>query len=82
MPTYGALVCPSGEGVKLKHSLIMATYEDEMTCISSAHVVPDTLDESPMAYESMDEIVKISSLPRRSFAESSPFTTLRRRSNT
>ena len=37
--------------------LTMAEYEKEMSGIYSTCVVPDTLDESPMAYKSMDEIV-------------------------
>ena len=36
----------------------MAEYEAEMAGIYSTCVVPDTLDESPMAYKSMDEIVE------------------------
>lgn len=38
--------------------LSMAEYKEEMSGIYSTCVVPDTLDESPMAYKSMDEIVK------------------------
>ena len=38
--------------------LTMAEYEKEMSGIYSTCVVPDTLDESPMAYKSMDEIVE------------------------
>ena len=38
--------------------LTMAEYEKEMAGIYSTCVVPDTLDESPMAYKSMDEIVE------------------------
>ena len=38
--------------------LTMAEYEAEMAGIYSTCVVPDTLDESPMAYKSMDEIVE------------------------
>jgi len=33
-------------------------YEAEMAGIYSTCVVPDTLDESPMAYKSMDEIIE------------------------
>ena len=36
----------------------MAEYEREMSGIYSTCVVPDTLDESPMAYKSIDEIVE------------------------
>ena len=36
----------------------MAEYEREMSGIYSTSVVPDTLDESPMAYKSLDEIVE------------------------
>ncbi len=38
--------------------LTMAEYEAEMAGIYSTCVVPDTLDESPMAYKSMDEIIE------------------------
>ena len=38
--------------------LTMAEYEAEMSGIYSTCVVPDTLDESPMAYKSIDEIVE------------------------
>ena len=38
--------------------LTMAEYEREMSGIYSTCVVPDTLDESPMAYKSMDEIIE------------------------
>jgi RNA-splicing ligase RtcB len=38
--------------------LTMAEYEEQMSGIYSTCVVPDTLDESPMAYKSMDEIVE------------------------
>ena len=38
--------------------LTMAEYEAEMAGIYSTCVVPDTLDESPMTYKSMGEIVK------------------------
>jgi len=37
--------------------LSMEEYQEEMTGIFSTCVLPDTLDESPMAYKSMDEIV-------------------------
>ncbi|MBR2929853.1 MAG: RtcB family protein [Clostridia bacterium] len=37
--------------------LTMAEYEAEMSGIYSTSVTPDTLDESPMAYKSMEEIV-------------------------
>lgn len=37
--------------------LSMKEYQEEMTGIFSTCVLPDTLDESPMAYKSMDEIV-------------------------
>ena len=36
----------------------MAEYEAQMAGIYSTCVVPDTLDESPMAYKNMDEIVE------------------------
>jgi len=36
----------------------MADYEKSMSGIYSTCVLPDTLDESPMAYKSMDEIVQ------------------------
>ena len=39
-------------------ALAMAEYEAEMAGIYSACVVPDTLDESPMAYKSVEEIVE------------------------
>ena len=35
----------------------MEIYQAEMSGVYSTCVVPDTLDESPMAYKSMDEIV-------------------------
>jgi RNA-splicing ligase RtcB len=35
----------------------MEEYKQEMTGIYSTCIVKDTLDESPMAYKSMDEIV-------------------------
>lgn len=38
--------------------LTMAEYESEMKGIYTTCVVPDTLDESPMAYKSMNEIVE------------------------
>jgi len=38
--------------------LTMAEYEREMAGIFSTSVNPDTLDESPMAYKSLDEIVR------------------------
>ena len=38
--------------------LTMAEYEAQMEGIYSTCVVPDTLDESPMAYKSLDEIVE------------------------
>lgn len=38
--------------------LTMAEYEREMAGIYSTCIVPDTLDESPMAYKSMEEIVE------------------------
>ena len=37
--------------------LTMAEYETQMQGIYSTSVAPDTLDESPMAYKSLDEIV-------------------------
>lgn len=54
---------PHGAGRLMSRSaaferLTMAEYEAEMTGIYSTCVVPDTLDESPMAYKSMDEIVE------------------------
>ena len=39
------------------HALTMAEFQSEMEGIYTTCVVPDTLDESPMAYKSMDEIV-------------------------
>ena len=39
-------------------SLTMEEYEKEMDGIYSTCVLPDTLDESPMAYKSMDEIIE------------------------
>ena len=38
--------------------LTMAEYEAEMAGIYSTCIVTDTLDESPMAYKNMDEIVE------------------------
>lgn len=54
---------PHGAGRLMSRSaaferLTMAEYEAEMTGIYSTCVVTDTLDESPMAYKSMDEIVE------------------------
>ncbi len=54
---------PHGAGRLMSRSaaferLTMAEYEAEMKGIYSTCVVPDTLDESPMAYKSMDEIVE------------------------
>ena len=37
--------------------LTMAEYESQMAGIYSTCILPDTLDESPMAYKSIDEIV-------------------------
>ena len=53
---------PHGAGrlmsrAKAFHELSMEQYQTEMSGIFSTCVVPDTLDESPMAYKSMDEIV-------------------------
>jgi RNA-splicing ligase RtcB len=42
---------------KAFHELSMEQYQSEMSGIYSTCVVPDTLDESPMAYKSMDEIL-------------------------
>lgn len=39
-------------------SLSMEEYQEEMSGIFSTSVLPDTLDESPMAYKSMQEIVE------------------------
>lgn len=39
------------------HSLSMEEFQREMKGIYTTCVVPDTLDESPMAYKNMDEIV-------------------------
>ena len=54
---------PHGAGRLLSRSaafekLTMAEYEAQMAGIYSTCVLPDTLDESPMAYKSMDEIVE------------------------
>ena len=54
---------PHGAGRLMSRSaaferLTMAEYEREMQGIYSTCIVPDTLDESPMAYKSMDEIVE------------------------
>ena len=54
---------PHGAGRLMSRSaaferLTMAEYEAEMAGIYSTCVVPDTLDESPMAYKSIDEIVE------------------------
>ena len=53
---------PHGAGRKMSRAsaferLTMAEYEKEMQGVFSTCVVPDTLDESPMAYKDMDEIV-------------------------
>ena len=54
---------PHGAGRLMSRSaaferLTMAEYEAEMAGIYSTCVVPDTLDESPMAYKNMDEIIE------------------------
>ena len=54
---------PHGAGRLMSRSdaferLTMAEYEAEMAGIYSTCIVPDTLDESPMAYKSMDEIIE------------------------
>ncbi|MBQ4139970.1 MAG: RtcB family protein [Clostridia bacterium] len=54
---------PHGAGRLMSRSmaferLTMAEYEAEMAGIYSTCILPDTLDESPMAYKSMDEIVE------------------------
>lgn len=54
---------PHGAGrlmsrTKAFEQLTMAEYEKEMVGIYSTCILPDTLDESPMAYKSMDEIVE------------------------
>lgn len=38
-------------------ALSMEQYREEMKDVYSTCVVPDTLDESPMAYKSMEEII-------------------------
>lgn len=38
-------------------ALSMEQYREEMKGIYSTCVVPDTLDESPMAYKTMEEII-------------------------
>jgi RNA-splicing ligase RtcB len=53
---------PHGAGRLMSRSaaferLTMAEYKTEMAGIYSTCVTPDTLDESPMAYKSMEEIV-------------------------
>jgi len=53
---------PHGAGrlmsrAKAFHELSMEQYKSEMSGIYSTCVVQDTLDESPMAYKSMEEIV-------------------------
>ncbi|MDR1629843.1 MAG: RtcB family protein [Oscillospiraceae bacterium] len=53
---------PHGAGrlmsrAKAFHELSMEKYQSEMSGIYSTCVVPDTLDESPMAYKSMEEII-------------------------
>lgn len=60
---YWNCSAPHGAGRLMSRStaferLTMAEYEAEMAGIYSTCVVPDTLDESPMAYKSMDEIVE------------------------
>jgi RNA-splicing ligase RtcB len=54
---------PHGAGRLMSRSvaferLTMAEYEAQMAGIYSTCVLPDTLDESPMAYKNMDEIVE------------------------
>lgn len=54
---------PHGSGRLMSRSaaferLTMAEYEAQMSGIYSTCVVPDTLDESPMAYKSMQEIIE------------------------
>ena len=54
---------PHGAGRLMSRSaaferLTMAEYEEQMSGIYSTCVVPDTLDESPMAYKSIEEIVE------------------------
>lgn len=41
-----------------RERLTMAEYEQQMAGIYSTCVLPDTLDESPMAYKNMEEIVE------------------------
>jgi len=53
---------PHGAGrlmsrAKAFHELSMEKYQAEMSGIYSTCVVPGTLDESPMAYKNMDEII-------------------------
>ena len=54
---------PHGAGRLMSRSaaferLTMEEYEAQMAGVYSTCVVPDTLDESPMAYKSLDEIVE------------------------
>jgi len=54
---------PHGAGRLMSRSsaferLTMEEYEKEMSGIYSTCVLPDTLDESPMAYKSMDDILE------------------------
>jgi len=42
---------------KASHELTMEQYQAEMSGIYSTCVLPDTLDESPMAYKPIDEII-------------------------
>lgn len=54
---------PHGAGRLMSRSaaferLTMAEYEAQMAGIYSTCVTPDTLDESPMAYKNMDEIIE------------------------
>ncbi|MBR2340206.1 MAG: RtcB family protein [Clostridia bacterium] len=54
---------PHGAGRLMSRSsaferLTMAEYEEQMAGIYSTCVVPTTLDESPMAYKSLDDIVQ------------------------
>ena len=54
---------PHGAGRLMSRSaaferLTMAEYEREMAGIYSTCVLPDTLDESPMAYKSREEILE------------------------
>ena len=39
------------------HELSMKQYQDEMSGIYSTCILPETLDESPMAYKPIDEII-------------------------